>query len=185
MTGANGRSNAHAEEKKADRKKRFLEAFAEHLFVETTCREIKVAKSTIYKDRKEDRAFAEEWDEIDDAITAEIEAEAHRRAVTGVEKPVFQGGMIENPSFEESLRGWRPVPQALAEFGETARRGAAAMAVFAAHAEGKKVRCVTGADGVTRVQSREKRPDELGVRVLVHSAPPFTTYSYEAIGRSK
>lgn len=92
MTGANGRPNAHAEKDKEERKKAFLEAFAEHLFVETTCRKIKVAKSTIYKYRKEDAAFAEEWDEIDDAITAEIEKEAHRRAVEGVEKPIYQGG---------------------------------------------------------------------------------------------
>lgn len=78
----------------------------------------------------------------------------------------------------------RATAQEFAEMGETFARKAAAMAVFAAHAEGKKVRCVTGHDGVTRVQSREKTPEDLGVRLFIHSRAPFTTYSYEEIGRS-
>lgn len=44
--------------------------------------------------REGDRAFADRWQRAEDAGTDVIEDEAYRRAVTGVEKPIYRGGEV-------------------------------------------------------------------------------------------
>jgi hypothetical protein len=51
-----------------------------------------VSRRNIYKLRDADEEFREEWDEAIDARVEKLEAEADRRAVEGVETPVFYKG---------------------------------------------------------------------------------------------
>ncbi len=70
----------------------FLKAFAETGMVAAACKQAKVARSTVYDARKEDEKFATAWDDIENATTDEMEREAYRRGVEGVDEPVFHGG---------------------------------------------------------------------------------------------
>jgi len=51
-----------------------------------------VSRESAYRHRKTDKAFAEAWDDARDAACDLIEAEARRRAVDGVDEPVFYKG---------------------------------------------------------------------------------------------
>lgn len=51
-----------------------------------------VARKTIFNWRNEDPEFAAAWLEAVEEGTDRIEAEAYRRAVEGVSRPVYQGG---------------------------------------------------------------------------------------------
>lgn len=53
-----------------------------------------VAYATPYRWRADDPAFAAAWDEAFQAGTNVFEDEARRRAVEGVERPVFQAGKL-------------------------------------------------------------------------------------------
>lgn len=50
-----------------------------------------VGRTTIFDWRREDKAFAEAWEAAVDEGTDVLEQEAHRRAVEGVSRPVYQG----------------------------------------------------------------------------------------------
>lgn len=78
----------------AKKKALFLQALAETGAVATTCRDIGVPRRTMYTWRKADPDFAEMWDESLDCAAALLEEEARRRAMTGVQRPVYQGGEL-------------------------------------------------------------------------------------------
>ena len=67
----------------------FLAELTKRGVVTDACRAVGVGRQTVYDWRKADEVFATEWD---DAVTQAIEtaeAEAYRRAVEGVDEPVF------------------------------------------------------------------------------------------------
>ena len=75
-----------------------------------------VHKSTLYRRRADDAEFAAAWDEAREEGIDRIVDEAVRRAVTGVERPVFgKGGEVVGTAVDYSdrllellLRGLRP-----------------------------------------------------------------------------
>ena len=71
---------------------KFIASLAEHGVVQQACEESGVGRSSAYKHRQEDSDFAEAWDEAVEASTDLMIAEARRRAVQGVDEPVFYGG---------------------------------------------------------------------------------------------
>lgn len=77
---------------KGDWKPIFLKALAVSGVVLTACKKAKIGRTTAYKVRDEDTEFAVAWDAALDDAADVMEEEAHRRAVTGVVKPVYQGG---------------------------------------------------------------------------------------------
>lgn len=54
--------------------------------------QLNIARSTLFKWRREDERFAEAWDEAVEAGVDLLEQEIRRRAVEGVDRPVFQQG---------------------------------------------------------------------------------------------
>jgi hypothetical protein len=77
---------------KGDWKATFLAALATSGVVLTACKKARIGRTTAYKIRDEDEEFAAAWDAALDDAADEMEEEAHRRAVKGVLKPVYQGG---------------------------------------------------------------------------------------------
>lgn len=71
----------------------FLEAFARDAIVSGACDKAFIARSTVYKWRDEDPAFAAAWTEAEAEANDRLTREIHRRAVTGWLEPVFQGGV--------------------------------------------------------------------------------------------
>jgi hypothetical protein len=69
----------------------FLKAFAETGMVAAACKQANVSRSYVYEARQADEKFAQMWEDIENASTDEMEREAYRRGVKGVEEPVFQG----------------------------------------------------------------------------------------------
>lgn len=83
-----------SEKQKTAAQQTFLDALAGGATVADAARAAKTAKTTAYQWRAADPAFAKEW-----AIAYQIggdtlEAEAQRRAVEGVLKPVFHQGKV-------------------------------------------------------------------------------------------
>lgn len=76
---------------------RFLEHLREVPNVTRAARLLGHAPGTLRKYRKLDPSFAQEWDEaLEDGIEA-LEAEVHRRAFEGIDKPVtFQGVITDS-----------------------------------------------------------------------------------------
>jgi len=68
-----------------------VEALAELGIVEYACRKAEVGRRTVYQWRDGDDAFAARFYEAVERSTELMEVEAFRRAVRGVEKPVYQG----------------------------------------------------------------------------------------------
>lgn len=73
------------------------------------------ARSTIFDWKRDDKAFAAAWEEAIEEGTDHVEAEAHRRAIDGVKRPVYQGGELVGHVQEYSdtlmtliLKGRRP-----------------------------------------------------------------------------
>lgn len=77
---------------RGDWKKRFLKHFAETRSVARALELTPVDRSTAYTARKTDPEFGAAWLEVEDAMVDEMEAEAYRRAVEGVSKPVVSAG---------------------------------------------------------------------------------------------
>ena len=86
MSGSNGTRGTDA------KKAKFLTAFESELTVSAACAQVNVGRTTVYRWRKEDAAFAEAWDQLDEQITDQLEREAYRRAVEGTEEPIFHRG---------------------------------------------------------------------------------------------
>lgn len=61
--------------------------------VSKACQAVKIGRTVIYEHRKTDADFARLWDETLDSVLDEAEQEVFRRAVKGVNKPVFYKGV--------------------------------------------------------------------------------------------
>jgi hypothetical protein len=64
----------------------FLQVLANEGTVTAACVAAKVGRSTVYRRRSEDPAFAEAWDDIDAAVVDVLEHEAVRRALEGSDR---------------------------------------------------------------------------------------------------
>jgi len=71
----------------------FIDAIRETGVVRHALRIAGVARSTAYDLRAADPGFAAEWADAVEDFKDVVEAELLRRAVTGTDKPVFQGGV--------------------------------------------------------------------------------------------
>jgi hypothetical protein len=72
----------------------FLEVLAETSNVSAACRAVNVGRTTAYDHRNSNPGFAAAWDEAVETGTDALELEARRRAMSGCEKPVYQGGQL-------------------------------------------------------------------------------------------
>lgn len=68
--------------------KKFLKLISDGYTVKDACKEIRVARCTVYVWRNDCPEFKQGWEEAIDMGTDAIEDEALRRAVHGVEKPI-------------------------------------------------------------------------------------------------
>lgn len=80
-------------------KDKFLTALKKCANVAWSARRAHVSRKTVYEWRKEDPIFAEDWDNAREDALDELEKEIWRRAMEGVEKPIYQGG-----KFVDSVR---------------------------------------------------------------------------------
>ena len=71
---------------------KFLEVLEHKGNVSEACRAAKVARRTVYEAKERHEDFAASWQESLAVAVDAIEAEAHRRAVAGIDKPIFFQG---------------------------------------------------------------------------------------------
>lgn len=71
----------------------FLAALAECPNVTGAARAAGIERQTAYLARQTDQEFAKAWQDALEASTDDLIGEIHRRAVKGVTKPVYQGGV--------------------------------------------------------------------------------------------
>lgn len=76
----------------AGQRSTFLEKLAAGLSIRSAREMASIARSTVYRHRKEDAEFRKLWDEAIEDGTDRLEDEALRRALSGTERPIFQGG---------------------------------------------------------------------------------------------
>lgn len=74
------------------RRSRFLKALKETCNVTLAARAAGAGRRTVYEHREKDPDFRAAWEEALEEAVDVLEAEVHRRAFTGIEKPVFYGG---------------------------------------------------------------------------------------------
>ena len=77
-----------------DWKAKFLKELARGGLVLAACDVAGVSKSTVYELRKSDAEFAAAWDDALERSADVLEAEARRRAVEGVVKPIYWNGEL-------------------------------------------------------------------------------------------
>lgn len=70
----------------------FLERLSQGSTVTDACKAAKISRATVYRYRDADPEFDAAWSEVHEASTEQMEAEAFRRAVRGVQKPVYHLG---------------------------------------------------------------------------------------------
>lgn len=80
--------------KKTATREQFLDGLAQGLSVASAAQAAGLARGTLYRWRAQSKSFHKAWQDAYDAGTDRLEDEARRRAVEGVEKPVFRGGEI-------------------------------------------------------------------------------------------
>lgn len=71
----------------------FLAALAETCSVSRSAKKAKVARSMVYEWREADPKFRAKWNKAIEMGVDALEDEAIRRAVQGVLKPIYQGGV--------------------------------------------------------------------------------------------
>jgi hypothetical protein len=76
------------------RRKAFLVALEQGARIVAACEAIGASKQSLYKLRQRDPAFAKAMDEALGRSIVVIEDEIARRAIEGVQKPIFQGGQL-------------------------------------------------------------------------------------------
>ena len=98
-----------------DWRAKFLKELARGGLVLPACDIAGVSKSTVYELRKSDPEFAAAWDDALERSADVLEAEARRRAIEGVLKPICRGGELVGTErvYSDSLlvvllRGRRP-----------------------------------------------------------------------------
>ena len=96
-------------------KQQFVERLAATGNVTEAARSVGRSRSGAYRVKDNDEAFSEAWDEAVGIATDALEAEARRRAVEGVQEPVFYQGAVcghvvrySDRMLELLLRGHRP-----------------------------------------------------------------------------
>lgn len=72
--------------------KPFLKSLAEYGVVTYAAEAAGVSKTAVHNRRQRDEKFARAWDIALEKATDVLEKEAQRRAVQGVDEPVYQGG---------------------------------------------------------------------------------------------
>jgi len=72
----------------------FLKTFALTGRIAESARAAGVSKQTVHDHRKKDEIFAELYEEAMDSYRDRIESEVHRRALVGLDKPVYQKGEL-------------------------------------------------------------------------------------------
>lgn len=87
-------SRVHEVKFDEERKERFLRILAATGVVSRAVEGTGVSRFTVYEHRKNDADFRRRWEEADEAYADALEAEAYRRAVKGVEEPVFYQGEV-------------------------------------------------------------------------------------------
>lgn len=70
----------------------FLERLSHGATVSDSCKAAGVHRSTAYRYRDADPEFESAWHEVEERSTEQLEAEAFRRAVKGVQKPIYHQG---------------------------------------------------------------------------------------------
>lgn len=70
----------------------FLAALVIEPNVTVACESAKIDRTSAYKLREKSKRFAAEWDEALERGIERMESEAFRRAVNGVDRPVYQMG---------------------------------------------------------------------------------------------
>jgi hypothetical protein len=75
-------------------RERFLACLAELGNVSGACALVGLSRSRAYALRGEDPAFAAAWDEAEEIATDALEAEARRRALEGVPRPLVSSGKL-------------------------------------------------------------------------------------------
>lgn len=73
----------------------FLAALRQRPIVQCACDAVGVNRSTAYRARKDDEAFAEDWDDAMESGIDRAEAEAFRRGVVGFQEPVLHQGRLQ------------------------------------------------------------------------------------------
>lgn len=79
----------HRRRTKAQKQEAFLEALREMGNVRYACEQADIPRRTVYEWREAEPVFAQHWEEALDEAADSLEQEAWRRAVDGVDKPVF------------------------------------------------------------------------------------------------
>ncbi len=102
------RNSRQAAERPPRRKTVFLAALVDTVNVTLTCRRADIPRRTAYDWREADEGFARKWDDAVDEGIDLLEAELHKRAFEGVERPVYYKG--------EQVGTWRFYSDALAMF---------------------------------------------------------------------
>jgi hypothetical protein len=77
-----------------EKREAFLKAFAQCGNATQACAAVGISRRTCYEWRQSDAAFAEAWADMVEAAHDRLEDEAWRRAVEGVERPIFHRGTV-------------------------------------------------------------------------------------------
>ncbi len=77
-----------------EKREAFLKAFSQCGSATQACIEAGISRRTCYEWRQTDAAFAEAWADMVEEAHDRLEDEAMRRAVEGVERPVFYKGTL-------------------------------------------------------------------------------------------
>jgi hypothetical protein len=72
----------------------FLAVLCETGSVDKACDGARIARNSAYLWRRDDEDFRAKWDAARATAGELLECEAYRRAVDGVDKPVYQGGEL-------------------------------------------------------------------------------------------
>lgn len=91
-TPKKGRRNSAAATRRRDWRTIFINTLREGGNIRAACAKAKINRTTAYRERKANGAFNELWDAALEDAGDSLEAEAWRRAVKGVLKPVFGSG---------------------------------------------------------------------------------------------
>lgn len=76
----------------ARRRRVFLETLRTSANVSASARASGASRRDLYRYRQNDPAFREDWDHALEEALDDLEGELRRRAVEGVEKPIYYGG---------------------------------------------------------------------------------------------
>lgn len=88
------RKQDHRTVRTPKKREKFFDGLRRSCNVSKACKLAGIARNSAYLWRRDDKAFAAEWNKAIEQAADLLEEEAVRRAVTGVKKPVFQSGRL-------------------------------------------------------------------------------------------